>query len=251
MIRVVKIGGNVIDDPVLLGRFVQEFAALEGPKVLIHGGGALASGMQRQLGMEPQLVQGRRVTDADTLRIVTMVYAGWCNKLIVSHLQAAGCNAAGFCGADGDLIRCHRRAPLNGVDYGFVGDVDAVNATLLLQLLAAGVTPVLCAITHDGAGGLLNTNADTIASSVAVALAKEQACTLCYCFEKDGVLGADGAVIPALSRADFASLQAAGTVSAGMIPKLETAFRAREAGVEAVRICHATHLNDTIGTILL
>ena len=257
MIKVVKIGGNVLNDETALKQFCQDFAALEGPKVLVHGGGALASDMQEKLGQKPVKIQGRRVTDEDTLRIVTMVYAGWCNKQIVSMLQGFGCNALGFSGADGNLIRSEKRPPVEMagrvVDFGFVGDVRMVNTDLLETILDAGMVPVVCAITHDCEGHLLNTNADTVASSLATALAGAESVELVYCFEKDGVLydkDDDDTVIPSLTREDFAALKAEGRVAAGMIPKLENSFAAISAGVSSVVIKHAANILENYGTVL-
>lgn len=264
MIQIVKIGGNVVDNPALLSQFVQDFATLSGPKVLVHGGGVMASQMQRDLGMSPVMIEGRRVTDEDTLRIVTMVYGGWCGKHIASLLQAEGCNAISLSGCDANVIRADRRPPRmvagSPVDYGFVGDVcaEGVNTTFLLQLLDAGITPVLNAINHDGQGHLLNTNADTIASSVAQALANAPEVTeevrLIYCFERSGVLydkDDDASVIPILTPESYAQLKAAGRVADGMIPKLDNAFSAIAAGVKSVVIKHAQHLTSVLGTTLL
>lgn len=292
MIKVVKIGGNVVDDPELLKEFVRNFAAMPGMKVLVHGGGVMASQMQKSIGMTPVMVEGRRVTDEATLKVVTMVYAGWCNKNIVALLQGTGCNAIGLCGADGNVIKADRRPPvkvetdLNGepgwqmVDYGFVGDVTAesVNAGFIYNLLERGLVPVLNAINHDGEGNLLNTNADTIASSVAIALVgyryrtRREVCSACencthcsddgrltheveliYCFEKDGVLydkDDDSSVIPAIDRAKFAELKTEGRVADGMIPKLTNSFKAIDSGVSKVIIRHARHLLTEKGTVL-
>ena len=286
MIKVVKIGGNVVDNPVLLREFVKDFAAMPGMKILIHGGGVMASQMQKEMGMVPNMVEGRRVTDEDTLKIVTMVYAGWCNKNITALLQAAGCNAIGLTGADGNAIKARRRPPVHveslgtDVDYGFVGDVNAesVNAGFIYGLLERGIVPVFNAINHDGEGNLLNTNADTIASSVAIAMANYkyrsrrdvcsrcEECTHCsddgrlthkteliYCFEKDGVLydkDDDSSVIPEIDRERFTELRAEGIVADGMIPKLSNSFKAIDAGVARVIIKHARNLDSTIGTTL-
>ena len=253
-IKVIKVGGNVVEDPRLLASFVRDFAALEGAKVLVHGGGVMASSMQRALGQEPKMLQGRRITDAEALKVAVMVYAGWCNKNVVSLLQAAGCNAIGLSGADGNVIRAVRRSPVP-VDYGFVGDIfpDGVNCPVLRTLLEAGMVPVLCAINHDGAGTLLNTNADTIASSVACALAVEDEVELVYCFEKPGVLADkddDSSVIPVITPSSYAGLKASGAVAEGMIPKLDNAFKAVASGVRSVIIKHAgTLLNDTRTTL--
>jgi acetylglutamate kinase len=286
MIKVVKIGGNVVDNPDLLREFVKDFAAMPGMKVLVHGGGVMASQMQKAMGMVPMMVEGRRVTDEQTLKVVTMVYAGWCNKHITALLQAEGCNAIGLTGADGNAIRANRRAPLyveslgEKVDYGFVGDVTAesVNARFIYSLLERGIVPVFNAINHDGEGNLLNTNADTIASSVAQSLASYkyrnrwevcsrcEECTHCsddgrltheteliYCFEKDGVLydkDDDSSVISEIDRNRFEQLKAEGRVADGMIPKLANSFKAIDAGVSRVLIKHARNLLSNIGTTL-
>ena len=286
MIRVVKIGGNVVDNPELLAKFVRDFAAMPGMKILVHGGGVMASQMQKSMGMVPQMIEGRRVTDEETLRVVTMVYAGWCNKNITALLQAQGCNAIGLTGADGNAIKARKRPPVfveslkQSVDYGYVGDVSAVsvNAKFIYSLLEKGIVPVFNAINHDGEGNLLNTNADTIASSVAIAMANYQyrtrrdvccrceECTHCsddgrlthvvellYCFEKNGVLydkDDDSSVIPTLDRDRFAQLKEEGRVADGMIPKLTNSFKAIDSGVERVVIKHARNLLNPLGTIL-
>ena len=273
MIKVVKIGGNVVDNPELLKEFVKDFAAMPGKKILVHGGGVMASQMQKAMGMTPVMVEGRRVTDEQTLKVVTMVYAGWCNKHITALLQAEGCNAIGLTGADGNAIVAQKRPPVHveslgkEVDYGFVGDVDAgsVNASFIHSLLERGIVPVFNAINHDGEGNLLNTNADTIASSVEVAMANYryrspgevccrcEKCTLIYCFEKDGVLydkDDESSVIPEITREEFAKLKADGIVADGMIPKLSNSFKAIDNGVEKVVIKHARNLLKDIGTVL-
>ena len=246
MIRVVKCGGQVLDDDALLAAFCRDFAALEGPKVLVHGGGALAGRFQKALGIEPVKFEGRRVTDDATLQVVTMVYAGWCNKRVVSLLQAAGCDAIGLSGCDGSVITASKRPPLTlsdgrTVDFGWVGDVSpaSVRTDFLRLLLDNGLTPVLCAINHDGAGQLLNTNADTVASSVAAALGAG----LTTCFEQPGVLedrNDPASVIPFIDKDTYASLKARGIVADGMIPKLDQAFDALDQGAAEVRICHSS-----------
>ena len=287
MIRVVKIGGNVVDNPTLLKEFVRDFAAMPGMKILVHGGGVMASQMQKEMGMIPVMVEGRRVTDEETLKVVTMVYAGWCNKNITALLQAEGCNAIGLTGADGNAIKAKKRPPVHvesldkDVDYGYVGDVTAesVNAKFIYSLLEKGIVPVFNAINHDGEGNLLNTNADTIASSVAIAMSgyryrsprevccRCEECTHCsddgrlthrteliYCFEKDGVLydkDDDSSVIPEINRERFAELKAEGRVADGMIPKLTNSFKAIDSGVERVIIKHARNLLDKKGTTLI
>jgi len=256
MITVVKCGGQVLDDASLFKSFCRDFAALEGPKVLVHGGGALAGKVQKALGMEPVKYEGRRVTDDATLQVVTMVYAGWCNKQMVALLQSFGCNAVGLAGCDGSVITAAKRPPKalsdgRVVDFGWVGDVtpDSVNADFLRQLLDAGYTPVLCAINHDGAGQLLNTNADTVASSVAAALEAG----LVTCFEQPGVLedrNDPSSVIPFIDKDTYASLKARGIVADGMIPKLDQAFDALAKGAAEVRICHSSALLTDGGTLI-
>lgn len=253
-INVIKIGGNVVDNPALLADFVKDFASMEGAKVLVHGGGVLASTLQKALGQTPVMIEGRRVTDADTLKVVTMVYAGWCNKNVVALLQAAGCNALGMCGADANVITAVKR-PAEPVDYGFVGDIypDGINSGLILSLIGAGITPVLCAINHDGKGSLLNTNADTIASSVASALAGSADVSLIYCFEKNGVLSDkddDDSVIPLITPSLYKELKADGVVADGMIPKIDNAFKAIASGVGSVIIKHARNLSNDIQTTI-
>ena len=287
MIKVIKIGGNVVDNPGLLREFVRDFAAMPGMKILVHGGGVMASQMQKAMGMVPQMIEGRRVTDQETLKVVTMVYAGWCNKNITALLQDQGCNAIGLTGADGNAIKADRRPPVyveslgEDVDYGYVGDVSAqsVNAPFIYSLLCRGIVPVFNAINHDGNGNLLNTNADTIASSIAVAMANYryrtprevccrcEECTHCsddgkltheieliYCFEKDGVLSDkddDSSVIPTIDKGMFAELKAEGIVADGMIPKLTNSFKAIDNGVARVVVKHARNLLNNIGTTLL
>ena len=277
----------MVDNPALLREFVKDFAAMPGMKVLIHGGGVMASQMQKEMGMVPKMIEGRRVTDEEALKVVTMVYAGWCNKNIVALLQAEGCNAIGLTGADGNAIKARKRPPVHveslgeEVDYGYVGDVTAesVNAGFIYSLLEKGIVPVFNAINHDGNGNLLNTNADTIASSVAIAMANYryrtprevcsrcEECTFCsddgrlthvtdliYCFEKDGVLydkDDDSSVIPEIDREKFAQLKAEGRVADGMIPKLTNSFKAIDSGVAKVIIKHARNLLGTNGTTLI
>ncbi len=253
-INVVKIGGNVIDDPAALAEFVRIFASLEGPKILVHGGGKEATRLSKELGIETTMIEGRRVTDRATLDVVTMTYAGLINKRIVAMLQAEGCNALGFSGADGNLIKATRR-PANPIDYGFVGDIDPedVNATLLGTLLNAGVTPVVCAICHDGRGTLLNCNADSVASAVAIGASRIAPTMLTYCFEKAGVLADvedETSVIPLVTAENFQTLKDEGVIAKGMIPKLTNALYSASKGVEAVRICKAENLLDDSGTII-
>ncbi len=254
---VVKIGGNIIDDAQKLKGFLDVFATIKEPKILVHGGGKLATAMAAQLGIEQQLVDGRRITDAETLKVVTMVYAGFINKNIVASLQANGADAMGISGADGNIIKAHKR-PNAGLDYGFVGDVDSVNAKRLLFLLQQGITPVFCPITHDGKGLLLNTNADTIAQEIAKALSKDYSMQLIYSFEKAGVLlNADdeNTVIKILNQGYYRQLKDEGKIFAGMIPKLDNAFAALQSGVQKVIIGRAEELqqliNNTAGTTIV
>ena len=250
-LHVFKIGGHVLDDETALRQFVAAFAAVAGPKILVHGGGKGASELLNSLGIAPQMVQGRRITDAATLDVVTMYYAGKTNKQLVALLQAAGVPALGLSGADGNAIRATRR-PVGAVDFGFAGDLasDSINTKLFQGLLSLNLVPVCCAITHDGTGQLLNTNADTIASAVARALAEAYAVTLHFCFEKDGVLRADETVIPRLNPEEYVRLLGDGTVSGGMIPKLDNAFEAIAAGVEQVIIESALKINEPVKTVL-
>ncbi|MEY3368700.1 MAG: hypothetical protein RI973_1855 [Bacteroidota bacterium] len=233
-----KIGGKLLDDARQLQKVLRDFSELKGARILVHGGGKKGSELSRQLGIEPVMVEGRRVTDAATLEVVTMVYAGLLNKNIVAGLQSLGDNALGLSGADGNVILARKR-PVGALDYGYVGDVERVDADLLLRLLQQQVIPVLCSITHDGQGQLLNTNADTIATAVASALARECEVELVYCFEKNGVLSNPEdalSVIPHLDLEAYLALKQQGAVSEGMIPKLENAFAALTAGVAGVRI---------------
>ena len=256
MITVVKCGGQVLDDDLLLEAFCRDFAALEGPKVLVHGGGALAGRFQKALGIEPVKYEGRRVTDEATLQVVTMVYAGWCNKRVVSLLQADGCNAVGLSGCDGSVIAASKRPPLTlsdgrTVDFGWVGDVTpaSVKAGFLRLLLDQGMAPVLSAINHDGEGHLLNTNADTVAASVAAALGA----SLVTCFEQPGVLRDredPASVIPIIDKETYVALKAHGVVADGMIPKLDQAFDALAQGAREVRICHSSALLTRGGTLI-
>lgn len=253
-ITIYKIGGGIIDDAPALTKFLTLLAQAAGPKLLVHGGGKGASARMRELGLTPQLINGRRVTDAATLDIVVMFYAGKTNKEVVATLQRLGVNALGLSGADGNVIQGTKR-PVKEIDYGFVGDLTAasVNQELLLTLLQAGITPVLCPIIHDGQGQLLNTNADTIASAVAVALASALNVTLHYCFEKNGVLRDvrdDNSVIREIDPTSYAELKAQGIIADGMLPKLENAFAALAAGVRRVVIGHALNLGSEVQTVL-
>lgn len=260
MIQVVKIGGNVIDHPQALSDFLQDFAKIPGPKVLIHGGGKLATALSARLNIPTQMIEGRRVTDEQTLQICAMVYAGWINKSIVAGLQALGCNAIGLAGTDANLIPAQKRKPVQistgeTVDFGFVGDIDpqTINSGFLLSLTDAGITPVLSAIAHDQQGHLLNCNADTIASSVAVALAAKRPTELIFCFEKLGVLSNpmdEMSVVPQIDQSNYTDLKKKEIVSGGMIPKIDNAFKAIQNGVSQVWIKHARNLKTSIGTLI-
>ena len=253
-ITVIKVGGAVVEDEAQLTQLLQDFSAIEGRKVLVHGGGRRATKVAAQLGIETQMVNGRRITDASMLEVVTMVYGGLVNKNVVARLQAQGIDALGLTGADIDVIRSHKRPLKNGVDYGFVGDVDRADGDKLHTLIEAGIVPVMAPLTHDGMGNILNTNADTIAGETAKALAKHYDVTLVFCFEKKGVLSNpddDESVIPTITRADFDRYVADGTISGGMIPKIENAFNAIDAGVGRVVITKADSIGPNFRTVLV
>jgi acetylglutamate kinase len=246
-LTIVKIGGNIIDDAARLEQFLRGFAAVSGYKILVHGGGKLATRLAEKLDIPQQLVDGRRITDAATLEIVTMVYAGQVNKTIVAKLQSEACNAFGIIGADGDSIRAHRRT--GKMDFGFVGDIDSINGDFFRMLLEAGLTPVCAPLTHDGKGQLLNTNADTIAQELASALGAFYEVSLVYSFEKAGVLrdaNDEKSVITEINAALFSSLKTEGIVSGGMLPKLQNAFAAIDAGVKEVVIGKAEDLSKLL-----
>lgn len=251
-LTLIKVGGKIVEEASSLQRLLTDFAAISGHKLLVHGGGRSATRIAEQLGIESRMVDGRRITDAETLRVVTMVYGGLVNKNIVAGLQARGVNALGLTGADMDVIRSVKR-PVKDIDYGYVGDVERVDARLLGDLIARGVVPVMAPLTHDGAGNLLNTNADTIASETARALAARFDVTLIYCFEKKGVLrdpDDEDSVIPSLNRRSFEALTADGTIAGGMIPKIENALAAIEAGVKRVIITRANAIDGRSGTLI-
>ncbi|MEG1700805.1 MAG: acetylglutamate kinase [Alistipes sp.] len=251
-ITVVKIGGNVIDNPAALGRFLGDFAALPGAKILIHGGGKLATRLAEQLRLKAHMVDGRRITDQEMLEVVTMVYAGLINKQIVAGLQAAGCNALGLSGADGNALKARRRSP-EPIDFGFVGDIEQVNCELLDTMLKAGITPIFSAIVHDGQGTLLNSNADSVASAIAQAMVQIAPTELIFCFEKCGVLRDredDSSIIGQITAETFDALKAAGIVSQGMLPKVENALQAIAHGVRSVTIKHADNLLNQTGTVI-
>lgn len=250
-LTIVKVGGAVVEDEAQLSQLLKDFSAIEGNKVLIHGGGRRATQVAASLGIESKMVGGRRITDADMLSVVTMVYGGLVNKNLVARLQASGVNALGLTGADMDVIRSHKRPIKDGVDFGFVGDVDRADGEMLSRLIKAGITPVMAPLTHDGQGHILNTNADTIASETAKALAPYYDVTLIYSFEKKGVLrnpDDEDSVIPTITRADFEQYKADGTISGGMLPKIENSLSAIDAGVSRVIITLATAIDGESGT---
>ena len=252
-LTIVKVGGAVVEDEAQLAQLLKDFSAIPGRKVLIHGGGRRATQVAASLGIESKMVGGRRITDGEMLNVVTMVYGGLVNKNLVARLQANGVNALGLTGADIDVIRSHKRPLKDGIDFGFVGDVDRADGQMLSQLIEAGITPVMAPLTHDGQGHILNTNADTIASETAKALAPIYDVTLIYSFEKKGVLSNpddDDSVIATINRADFERYKADGTISGGMLPKIENALSAIDAGVSRVIITLATAIDGHSGTII-
>lgn len=240
-LTILKIGGNLLDNQELLSDMLDNFAAIQGHKILIHGGGKIANVLMNQLGIQPKMINGRRITDEKTLEIVTMVYGGLINKNLVCSLQARGCNALGLTGADANVIPAVKR-PVKDVDYGFVGDLDAskINTAILENMLSQGMVPVFAPLTHDGKGSMLNTNADTIASSVAISMAKLFQVKLVYCFEKKGVLSDpnnNDSVIAEINEKLYAGYKLQGTIHSGMIPKLDNAFDALKSGVSQIIIC--------------
>jgi acetylglutamate kinase len=255
---IIKIGGNVLDDEKSLQHFLKDFASIQAPKILIHGGGKIATKLGEQLGIKSNYIKGRRITDAPTLDLVTMVYGGLVNKQIVAQLQAHHCNAIGLTGADGNLIKATKR-PVGEVDFGFVGDItpDSVNSTLLYFLLKQNVIPVFAPLTHAN-GSMLNTNADTIASVLAIALSKHFDTRLIFCFEKTGVLAdvtKEDSVITSLNKTSYEELLKKGAFHDGILPKLENAFQAIQSGVKEVLIGEHTHLlantgYETKGTLI-
>ena len=251
-LTVVKVGGKIVEEEETLQQLLVDFSKIEGTKILVHGGGRLATKMAEQLGIESRMVDGRRITDEATLQVVTMVYAGLVNKKVVAGLQAIGVNAIGLTGADMNVMRSEKR-PVQTIDYGFAGDVKEVNTTALVLLLQNGYVPILSPLTHDKKGLLLNTNADTIAAEAAKALSNLFDVTLIYCFEKSGVLmdeTDDNSVIPLLDSELYESYKAAGVIQGGMIPKLDNAFQALEAGVKQVIITKASEITGSKGTYI-
>jgi acetylglutamate kinase len=252
-LTIIKVGGKVVEEPESLNALLDEFKKISGNKILVHGGGRTATEMAKKLGVETQMVDGRRITDADTLDIVTMVYGGLVNKKIVAQLQARGINAIGLTGADLGLIKAHKR-PVKEIDYGFVGDVDDVNASELRMLIDENVVPVIAPLTHNGKGQILNTNADTIASELAIELSNFFNVYLFFCFEKKGVLinsNDESTVIYDLSSQLFEQYKSDGTISDGMIPKLENGFRAKSKGVKEILITNPENVSSGRGTRLI
>ena len=272
-LTIIKVGGAVVEDEAQLAQLLSDFSAIEGRKVLVHGGGRKATKMAERLGIETQMVNGRRITDKDMLEVVTMVYGGLVNKNLVARLQANGINAIGLTGADADIIRSHKRPPVpidvadaglsklppsgrvgvGSISYGFVGDVDAVSGEMLSKLIEADITPVVAPLTHNGEGVILNTNADTIASETAKALARYYDVTLIFAFEKKGVLSNpddDDSVIPVITEQLFEQYKADGTISGGMLPKIENALAAVRAGVCRVIITRADAIDGCHGTVI-
>lgn len=254
MIKVFKIGGNVVDNDEALSKFLDDFAAIDGEKILIHGGGKLATRLSKQLGIETKMIEGRRVTDRDTLDVCTMVYAGLINKRIVAALNARGCKAIGLSGADAGVIPATKREP-KPIDYGWVGDIEGnkIDHAFIQHLLEIGVTPVFCALTHDGQGNMLNTNADSVASSVAIATSRFAPTQLVFCFEKDGVLvdiDEPSSLIETIDQASFERLKADGIIAAGMLPKVTGALKAVAQGVTEVVIKNSTNIGTPRGTTI-
>ena len=252
-LTIVKVGGAVVEDEAQLRQLLTDFIAIEGAKILVHGGGRRATTIAGKLGIETKMVEGRRITDAEMLEVVTMVYGGLVNKHIVASLQAMGADAIGLTGADANVIQAHRRPLKNGIDYGFVGDVDKVESSKIAHFIDKNIVPVIAPLTHDGQGNMLNTNADTMASEMAKAMADHYDVTLVFAFEKPGVLANpddDTSVISSITRDDFVRLKADGTISGGMLPKIENALQAIDAGVRRVVITSAKAIDGQQGTII-
>ena len=252
-LTIVKVGGKVVEEPELLDRLLDDFVRVTGYKMLVHGGGKAATQIAERLGLETKMVDGRRITDADMLEVVTMVYGGLVNKRVVAGLQSRNVNALGLSGADLDLIRARKR-PVEAIDYGFVGDVENINTRELRLLLRENVVPVVAPLTHNGKGMILNTNADTIAAHMAIDLANHFKVFLFYCFEKRGVLSDpldDNSVLPELNESEFLNFQNLGTISSGMIPKLQNGFKALHRGVSEVLVTNRENCSRGRGTRLL
>jgi len=245
-LSIIKIGGNVIENKTELSKLLTLFASLEGLKILVHGGGKLATQLASKLGVESKMINGRRVTNAETLEVITMVYAGLTNKNIVAELQSNNCNAIGLSGADGNAIQAHKR-PVKEIDFGFAGDVDGVNSTMISKLLEVDLIPIFCPMTHDGNGQLLNTNADTIASELAIGMSELYDTSLYYCFEKKGVLldvSDENSVVQHINSEKYKALLTDGIIADGMLPKLENCFHALNKNVRKVCIGHPSMLNS-------
>ena len=252
-ITIIKVGGKIVEEEATLAALLDRFAAIEGRKVLIHGGGRSATRIAERLGIESRMVDGRRITDEATLQVVTMVYGGLVNKSIVAGLQARGVNALGLTGADCNIIKAHKR-PAGKVDYGFVGDVENADGDMLSRLIEQGITPIIAPLTHDGKGTILNTNADTMAAETAKALAGLYDVTLIYCFELPGVMrnpDDDSSIIPSITAESYRTLLDEGVISGGMIPKMENAFNAIGNGVSKVIITRADAIDGTEGTHII
>ena len=237
-LNIIKIGGNVIEDSKLLDSFLNDFANIKEHKILVHGGGKGASKLAKKLGVNTNIIDGRRITDSSNLEIITMVYGGKINKFIVAKLQGLNCNAIGVSGADCNSITAVKR-PIKEIDYGFVGDINKINTNLFKLLLENKITPVCCAISHDGKGQLLNTNADTIASVLAIELSKLYSVSLLYCFEKKGVLNiekSDQKILELITPTSYINLKSKGVINSGMIPKIDNCFNALKSGVKIVKI---------------
>ena len=248
-LHVIKIGGNIIDDPQLLDDFLNKFNSIKDLKILVHGGGKLATNLADLMGVKQTMIEGRRITDLETLNITVMVYAGLINKTIVAKLQAKNCNAIGYSGADGNLIRSEKRVHTQ-IDYGYVGDIidGGVDVQQFRGILSSGLIPIICPITHDGSGNLLNTNADTMASKIASELATLFEVTLTFCFEKNGVLmdvENDSSFLQSLNKEQYLKLKSQQIISKGMIPKLDNAFEALNKNVKSVTICNGQHISDS------
>ena len=255
-LQIIKIGGNVVDDANLLDNFLNDFVQIKTPKILIHGGGKIATELAQKLNIAQTMIEGRRVTDSETLKIATMVYAGLVNKNIVAKLQSKQCNAIGLSGADANVISGEKRNHPT-IDFGFVGEIIAINTDQIISFIKQGLVPVFCPIIHDSEGTLLNTNADTIATQIAIALAKIYQVNLSFCFEKKGVLrnpDDDESYIPSINKSEYEKLKASKIISNGMIPKLDNAFEAISNGVNKVLLYHANQLatleTNLIGTQL-
>lgn len=253
-LKIYKIGGNVIDSEDALQRFLGEFSEVKGPKLLVHGGGKIATRMSKELGIQTQMIDGRRVTDAATIDIVTMVYAGLINKKVTAQLQKLGCNAIGLTGADANCVKAVKRLA-NPIDYGFVGDIypDGVDADKILSFVNGGLTPVFCAINHDGNGLLLNCNADSVASALAIAMARVMPTELIFCFEKEGLLrdvDDPESVISGITHHSYKTLREEGVITDGMIPKVENALKAIDAGVKTVTIRSSKNILIPSGTTI-